>query len=100
MDLAAEGGQGDDDPRAAVGRALDGDVAAVQGDDLLADVQPQPEPTRATRPRLVEAVEHLGAILGRDPDAVIAHAEPHLMVRRRGGYIAQISVEGQNNHAV
>ena len=69
-------GQGDREGRALTWLAFDHQPAAVAGDDMLDDRQPQPGATQRARPAVVDAVEPFGQphpVFGRDAGAVVAH---------------------------
>src|SRR5919201_3798018 len=79
-------GQRDDKACAAISREVGCDGAAMQVDDLPADIQPQAHTGAvAARVGLVEAVEDVRAVLGRDAQPVIADRDlRHLPVLCRG----------------
>src|SRR5882762_5047837 len=61
-------------------RALDFDLAAVCGDDVVHYGQPQARPCRGRR--LDEALEHPRQELGWDPFTVVVDAHDHLVAGR------------------
>src|SRR5207253_8667321 len=71
--------------------ALDRDLAAVRLDDRLDDVEAQPEPRLARGagildvPHLVEAVEDLLQVLGRDSGPAVLHRDEQEAGPRLGG---------------
>src|SRR6185312_12020603 len=68
--------------RAAAGRLLGGDAAAVRLRHLAHDRETEARARqRARRGRAIEAVEHVYAVVRRDAGAVVAHAQ--LAVRER-----------------
>src|SRR5919201_3808171 len=84
--LAMARGQRDDKACAAVSREFGCDGATMQVHDLPADIQPQAHTGAvAARVGLVEAVEDVRAVLGRDAQPVIADRDlRHLPVLCRG----------------
>jgi hypothetical protein len=69
-------GELDDEARSAIRWELGPDAAAVQFDDLAADVQPEAHSGEGrVAVDLVEALEDVGAVLRRDPESMVAHPD-------------------------
>src|SRR5207245_2115821 len=56
--------------------AVRGDLAAVGGDQLARDREPEPAAARVSR--LIEAREDVGQVLGRDPRAAVGDGDGYL----------------------
>ena len=91
-------GQAQAHQRAAAGGRLGGDAAALLVGDLADDRKAQPRAgTPARLGAAVEAVEHVGQVLGGDPGSVVAHRQL-LPVQRdldrlaRGLYLIALSI--------
>src|SRR5690242_13151545 len=67
---------------AFAGRAGNADGAAMPLDDVLADIEPQPQANTGTALlldawRAVEALEEVLLLLGREARPLVAHLHPH-----------------------